>query len=58
MQRFHSDIMFPALPDTRIELIDSPQLALDGTGEATRLRISGTMTGPLTPQGLRPPAAA
>jgi len=54
VQRFHSDIMFPALPDTRIELIDGPYLALDGTGVAARLRISGTMTGPLTPPGFAP----
>jgi predicted ester cyclase len=52
--KFHRDIMFPALPDTRIELIDGPYLALDGTGVAARLRISGTMTGPLTPPGFAP----
>ena len=52
--RFHRDIMFPALPDTRIELVDGPYLALDGTGVAARLRISGTMTGPLTPPGFAP----
>ncbi len=52
--RFHRDIMFPALPDTRIELIDGPYLALDGSGVAARLRISGTMTGPLTPPGFAP----
>jgi predicted ester cyclase len=51
---FHRDIMFPALPDTRIELIDGPYLALDGTGVAARLRVSGTMTGPLTPPGFAP----
>jgi hypothetical protein len=55
---FHRDVMFPALPDTHIELIDGPYLALDGTGVAARLRISGTMTGPLTPPGLRPRADA
>lgn len=42
---FHRDIMFPALPDTHIEVIDGPYLALDGTGVAARLRVSGTMTG-------------
>jgi predicted ester cyclase len=51
---FHRDVMFPALPDTHIELIDGPYLALDGTGVAARLRISGTMTGPLTPPGFAP----
>jgi predicted ester cyclase len=54
VRRFHSHIMFPALPDTPIELIDGPHLALDGTGVAARLRISGTMTGPLTPPGFAP----
>jgi predicted ester cyclase len=52
--RFHRDIMFPALPDTHIELIDGPYLALDGTGVAARLRISGTMSGALTPPGFAP----
>jgi predicted ester cyclase len=52
--RFHRDIMFPALPDTRIELVDGPYLALDGTGVAARVRISGTMSGPLTPPGFAP----
>jgi ketosteroid isomerase-like protein len=51
---FHRDIMFPALPDTRIELISGPYIAADGTGVAARLRISGTMTGPLTPPGFAP----
>lgn len=51
---FHRDIMFPALPDTHIELIDGPYVAVDGRGVATRLRISGTMTGPLAPPGFAP----
>jgi predicted ester cyclase len=51
---FHRDIMFPALPDTRIELIAGPYVAADGLGIAARVRISGTMTGPLTPPGLAP----
>jgi len=52
--RFHRDVMFPALPDAHIELIDGPYMALDGKGVAARLRISGTMTGPLTPPGFAP----
>lgn len=52
--RFHRDIMFPALPDTRIELISGPYIAADGMGVAARVRISGTMTGPLTPPGFAP----
>lgn len=27
---FHRDIMFPALPDVRVELLDEPCLSLDG----------------------------
>ena len=46
--------MFPALPDTHIELVDGPYLSLDGNGVAARLRISGTMTGSLTPPGFAP----
>jgi predicted ester cyclase len=52
--RFHHETMFRALPDVRIELIDGPCLAFDGTSIATRLRISGTMTGPLIPPGFAP----
>jgi len=52
--RFHHETMFHALPDVRIDLIDGPYLALDGTSIAARLRISGTMTGPLVPPGFAP----
>lgn len=52
--RFHRDIMFRAIPDVRIELVDGPYLSLDGAGVAVRLRITGTMTGPLTPPGFAP----
>lgn len=52
---FHRDVMFPALPDAHVELIDGPYLALDGSDAvAVRLRISGTMTGALTPPGFAP----
>lgn len=52
--RFHRDIMFRVLPDVRIELVDGPYLAFDGTGVAVRSRISGTMTGPMEPPGFAP----
>lgn len=52
--RFHRDVMFPALPDVRVESIDGPWLAADGLGVAVRLRIRGTMTGALTPPGFAP----
>ena len=54
VRRFHSDIMFPALPDSRIELIDGPFLSVAGDSIAVRLRISGTMEGSLTPPGFAP----
>lgn len=54
VRAFHCDIMFVAMPDTRIEMIEGPYLALDGSGVAARLRITGTMTGPLTPPGFAP----
>ncbi len=56
--RFHHETMFRALPDVTIELIDGPYLALDGTGVSARLRISGTMTGPLVPPGFAPTGGA
>lgn len=52
--RFHRDVMFPALPDVQVEPIDGPYLSLDGAGVAVRLRITGTMTGPLAPPGFAP----
>ena len=52
--RFHRDIMFRALPDVSIELLNGPYLSLDRAGVAVRLRITGTMTGPLTPPGFAP----
>jgi predicted ester cyclase len=54
VRRFHRDMMFRSLPDVRIELVDGPYLSLDGTGVAVRLRISGTMTGPMDPPGFAP----
>ncbi len=52
--RFHRDIMFRAIPDVRIELVDGLYLFLDCASVAVRLRISATMTGPLTPPGFAP----
>lgn len=54
VRHFHGEVMFAALPDARIELIDGPYLAVDGTGVAARLRISGTMSGAMTPPGFAP----
>ena len=57
VRRFHRDIMFRALPDARIELVDGPYLSLDRTRIALRSRISGTMTGPMEPPGFAPTGA-
>ncbi len=54
VRNFHRDTMFRAIPDVRVKVIDGPYLSLDGTGAAVRLRISGTMTGPLIPPGFGP----
>lgn len=54
VRRFHADTMLRALPDVRVDMIDGPYLALDGKGVSARLRISGTMTGPLVPPGFAP----
>lgn len=54
VRRFHRDMMFRSLPDVRIELVDGPYLSLDRTGVAVRLRITGTMTGPMEPPGFAP----
>lgn len=48
---FHRDIMFRALPDVSLKLVDGPYLSSEHAGFAVRLRITGTMTGPLTPPG-------
>lgn len=52
--RFHRDIMFRALPDVSFTLVDGPYFSLDHAGVAVRLRVTGTMTGPLTPPGFAP----
>jgi hypothetical protein len=54
VRRFHAETMLRALPDVQITMIDGPYLALDRTGISARLRISGTMTGPLVPPGFAP----
>ncbi|MGZ3216523.1 ester cyclase [Paracoccus sp. T5] len=54
VSRFHRETMSRALPDVRIEMIDGPYHALDGTGVLARLKISGTMTGPLVPLAFAP----
>lgn len=51
---FHQRVMFAALPDVQIELIDGPFIAPDGFGVAVRLRIEGTMSGALIPPGFAP----
>lgn len=48
VRRFHRDVMFRSLPDVRITVLDGPYLSLDCTGLAVRLRIEGTMEGPMS----------
>lgn len=52
--QFHHEGMFRALPDVCLTMIDGPYLSVDHTGVAARLRMAGTMTGPLTPPGFAP----
>lgn len=52
--RFHREGMFRALPNVSVTLMDGPYLSLDRTGIAVRLRVAGTMTGPLTSPGFAP----
>jgi predicted ester cyclase len=54
VRRFHADTMLRAIPDVRVDMIDGPYLALDRKGVCARLRIRGTMTGPLVPPGFAP----
>ena len=52
MERFLRAV-WRAMPDLRFELIDGPFLAEDGRS-AAKVRITGTMTGPLDPPGFAP----
>jgi ketosteroid isomerase-like protein len=54
VRRFHDDVMFRALPDVRIALIDGPFLSADKKAIAVRTRITGTQTGPFSPPGFAP----
>lgn len=51
---FHRDLMFRALPDVSVKLVDGPYFSFDHASVAVRLHITGTMTGPLTPPGFAP----
>lgn len=51
---FHRDLLFRSLPDVRVTLVDGPYFAREGGDVAVRLRITGTMTGPLDPPGFAP----
>lgn len=54
VRRFHEETMLRALPDARVDVLAGPYSSSDGTECAVRLRIRGTMTGPLIPPGFRP----
>ena len=46
--------MWRAFPDFRFELLEGPYLTEDGGGAAARVRVTGTMKGPLDPPGFAP----
>lgn len=54
VRRFHADMMFRAIPDVALRMIDGPFVSACGTRFAARVLISGTMTGPLSPPGFSP----
>lgn len=54
VRRFHADMMFRAIPDVTLRVIDGPYVSACGTRFAARVLISGTMTGPLSPPGFSP----
>ena len=53
MRRFLGAV-WRAFPDLRFELVEGPFLADAGGGAAARVRITGTMRGPLDPPGFAP----
>jgi predicted ester cyclase len=54
VRRFHAQMMFRAMPDVSLRIIDGPLVSECGTRLATRVLISGTMTGYLYPPGFAP----
>jgi predicted ester cyclase len=54
VRRFHAQMMFRAMPDVSLRIIDGPYVSECGTRLAARVLISGTMTGPLYPPGFAP----
>jgi ketosteroid isomerase-like protein len=54
VRRFHEEVMFRALPDVRITLVEGPFLSADKTAIAVQTRITGTQTGPFSPPGFAP----
>lgn len=54
VRRFHAQMMFRAIPDVTLRIIDGPYVSECGTRLAARVFISGTMTGPLYPPGFGP----
>jgi len=56
--RFHRDVMFRAVPDVKLQLLDGPFVSHDTSRFAVRVAISGTMTGPLEPPGFAPTGRA
>jgi steroid delta-isomerase-like uncharacterized protein len=60
LMKGHADVeafltaLWRAMPDLRFELLEGPYLSEDGRHAAARVRVSGTVTGPLDPPGFAP----
>jgi len=54
VRQFHAQMMFRAIPDVTLEILDGPYMSECGVRVAARVLISGTMTGPLCPPGFAP----
>lgn len=46
--------LWRAMPDLRFELVEGPYLAENGRHAAARVRVAGTVTGPVDPPGFAP----
>lgn len=53
MRRFLAAV-WRAFPDFRFQLVEGPYLTEDGRAAAARVRVAGTMGGPMDPPGFAP----
>ena len=60
LMKGHADVeefisaLWRAMPDLHFELAEGPYVSDDGRHAAARVRISGTLTGPIDPPGFAP----